>query len=73
MWIEAQFDNLLIPTQNLHQNTFFKFLFSDFKNADIRERSGSMVESLTRDRRAEVRASPVSLRCVLEQDTLILA
>ena len=32
-----------------------------------------MEETLTQDRGAWVRASPESLRCVLEQDTLILA
>ena len=51
----------------------------------IRERSGSVVECLTRDEGPRVRASPASLRCgpcephrrhcvvVLEQDTFILA
>ena len=34
--------------------------------------SGSVVECLTRDRGPRVRASPASLRCVLEQYTLIL-
>ena len=33
----------------------------------------SVVECLTRDRHARVRASPASLRCVLEQGTLIPA
>ena len=43
-------------------------------NLLFRERSGSVVECLTRDRGAAgVRASPASLCCVLEQDTLILA
>ena len=37
------------------------------------ERSGSEVECLTRVRGARVRVSLASLRCVLEQDTLILA
>ena len=36
----------------------------------LRERSGTVVECLTEELR--VPASPVSLRCVLEQDTLIL-
>ena len=35
------------------------------------ERSGSVVECLTQDR--GVRASPASMCCVFEQDTLILA
>ena len=39
----------------------------------IWERSGSVVECLTRDEGPRVRASRVSLCCVLEQDTLILA
>ena len=37
-----------------------------------RERSGSVVECLTRDR-PRVQASPVLVCCVLEQDTYILA
>ena len=37
------------------------------------DRSGSVVECLTRDPRAAVRASQASLRCVLELDPLILA
>ena len=36
-------------------------------------RSGSVVECSTRDRGTVDRASPASLRCVLEHDTLILA
>ena len=39
----------------------------------VREHSGSVVECLTQDRGAGVIASPVSLCCVLEQDTFILA
>ena len=35
----------------------------EFRPIICRERSGSVVECLTRDRRAEVRASPASLRC----------
>ena len=38
-----------------------------------RECSGSVVECLSRDQGVGVRASLVSLHCVLEQDTLILA
>ena len=38
-----------------------------------REHSGSVVECLTRDRGLRGRASPASLPCVLEHDTLILA
>ena len=34
---------------------------------------GSVVDCMSMDRRVEVRASPASLQCVLEQDTLILA
>ena len=41
--------------------------------AESGERSGSVVESLTRDGGPRVRASPASLCCVLEQDTLIQA
>ena len=37
------------------------------------ERSGSVVECLTRDRVPRVRASQASLRCVLELDHLIFA
>ena len=37
------------------------------------ERSGSVIECLTRDRGPRVRASPASLHCVLEQDILIIA
>ena len=37
------------------------------------EHSGSVVECLTQTKRRQVPASPASLRCVLEQDTLILA
>ena len=40
--------------------------------AESGERSGSVVESLTRDGGPRVPASPASLRCVLEQNTLIL-
>ena len=40
----------------------------DCTTRPCRERSGSVVECLTRDRRAAVRASPASLRCVLEQE-----
>ena len=36
-------------------------------------RNGSVIECLTQDRGAPVQASPASMRCVLEQDTLILA
>ena len=36
--------------------------------AQTRERSGSVVECLTRDRRAAVQASPASLCCILEQE-----
>ena len=35
--------------------------------------NGLVVECFTQDRGAPVQASPASLRCVLEQDTLILA
>ena len=38
----------------------------------VKECSGSVVECFARDRRPRVRASPSSLCCVLEQDTLIL-
>ena len=34
----------------------------------VGERSGSVVECLTRDQGPGVRASPASLRCVLEQE-----
>ena len=44
---------------------------SDTLKLRVRERSGLVVECLTRYRRAA--GSPASLRCVLEQDTLILA
>ena len=44
--------------------------FQRYSNAYSEERSGSVVESTEGSR---VRASPVSLRCILEQDTLILA
>ena len=37
------------------------------------EGNGLVVECLTQDRGTPVLASPASLRCVLEQDTLILA
>ena len=45
------------------------------KNNSVWERSGSILECLTRDqfKRLRVRASPASLFCVLEQDTSILA
>ena len=46
------------------------------KNIDsVWERSGSILECLTRDqfKRLRVRASQASLYCVLEQDTSILA
>ena len=39
----------------------------------FRERGGSVVECLTREQGARVRASLASLLCVLEQDTFILA
>ena len=38
-----------------------------------RERSSSVVECLTPDQGLRARASPASLHCVIEQDTLILA
>ena len=41
--------------------------------AVIRKGSGSVVECLTGDKGPGVGASPASLCCVLEQDTLILA
>ena len=44
-----------------------------FADCSIGERSGSVVECLTRDRGARVGASPASLYCFIEQDTLILA
>ena len=37
------------------------------------ERSGSVVECLSRDQEMQVRASLASLRCIFEQDTVILA
>ena len=37
------------------------------------ERSGSVVEGLTRDRGPRARVSQASLRCVLELDPLIFA
>ena len=37
------------------------------------ESSGPVVECLSRDRGVAGRASPASLCCVLEQDTLVLA
>ena len=45
------------------------------KHNSVWERSGSILECLTRDqfKRLQVRASPASLHCVLEHDTSILA
>ena len=44
-----------------------------FLGVGVGEHSGSVVESLTHDRRVAGLASPVSLHCVFEQETLILA
>ena len=51
------------------QNTHYMLICIHYK---ARERSGSVVECLTRELRPRVRATPTSLPCVLEQDTLIL-
>ena len=57
------------PDESAYKKIIFKLLFQN----QIQECSGSVVECLTQDRWPPVRASPASLRCVLEQDTLILA
>ena len=43
------------------------------KQTEKRERIGSVVECFTREQGVQVRASPVSLCCVLDQDALILS
>ena len=58
------------PDESAYKKIFFKLLFQN----QIQECSGSVVECLTNETDGpRVRASPASLRCVLEQDTLILA
>ena len=57
------------PDESAYKKIIFKLFFQN----QIQECSGSVVECLTRGRWPPVRASPASLRCVLEQDTLILA
>ena len=56
-------------TNVLAHGTMYNIIFPSAYVNPFRERSDSVVECL----RPRVRVSPASLRCVLEQDTLILA
>ena len=65
--------NAVLARPLLFAFTMYEFQGKCSFTPKTRELSGSVVKCLTPDQWLPVRTSPVSLRCVIEQETLILA
>ena len=72
LFLKQYFEKVLLKNicrrQNIMENCP---AYKELNERKIWERSGSVVECLTRDRRVTGWASPAALHCVLEQDIMI--